>query len=295
MTTTTGGGTRSGNAVEGTYLVLRERIVNGIYGPGTALSQVALAAELAVSRTPLREALRRLEAENLVLGQANRRVVVAPLELGDVEDSYAIRLLVEPALLSAVLDRVTAADIDAMAAALEQMRRHRNSPRDFQRAHRDYHRVMLGRCPAATGELIDSHLARINRHQRLYFSHPVVVEDVTGTDQLFLDAVTARDAELVCHVLRFHLIDTALGLIMAIDRGHEFRSLPVAVTAEVGRLDDLDRLRSGGRARIVHAGAAGSDLPILRTTNLTSAHWHTAERRPPAGRETTTQKADIRR
>ncbi|WP_040835959.1 GntR family transcriptional regulator [Nocardia brevicatena] len=271
MTTAIGGGTRRGNAVEDTYLVLRERIVDGTYRPGTALSQVQLAAELAVSRTPLREALRRLEAEDLVVGQANRGVVVAPLELGDVEDSYAIRLLVEPALLSAVLDRVTAGDIDAMAAALGRMRRHRNSPRDFQRAHWEYHRVMLGRCPAATGELIESQLTKIDRHQRLYFSHPVVVEDVTGTDQLFLDAVVARDAESVRHILGFHLLDTALGLIMAVDRDHEFRSLPVAVAAGAARLDDLDRLRAGGRARIAHIGCARTDLPILRTANLTSA------------------------
>ncbi len=75
-----------GNAVERTYDVLRERILAGVYRPGVSLSQVRLAEELVVSRTPLREALRRLEAENLVVNHANRGVMVAPIYLGDVED-----------------------------------------------------------------------------------------------------------------------------------------------------------------------------------------------------------------
>ncbi|WP_138846134.1 GntR family transcriptional regulator [Rhodococcus pyridinivorans] len=117
-----------GNTVERTYDALRERILAGVYRPGVSLSQVRLAEELVVSRTPLREALRRLEAENLVVNHANRGVMVAPIHLGDVEDSYAVRLLVEPALVTGVLDEVTESDVAAMAVSCPRWRT-RRSPR----------------------------------------------------------------------------------------------------------------------------------------------------------------------
>ncbi|TSD40261.1 GntR family transcriptional regulator [Rhodococcus sp. KBS0724] len=264
-------GIRRGNAVDDTYATIRDRIIAGVYRPGLGLSQVQLAAELEVSRTPLREAFRRLEAENLVINQANRGVVVAPLELSDVEDSYAVRLLVEPALISAILGEVTASDIDAMSVALSNMRRPGISPREFQLSHWEYHRVLLGRCPAGMREMIESHLTRIDRHQRLYFSHPAAVEDVTTTDGMFLEAVREHDGGLARYLLEFHLLDTALGLIMSGDPGHVFGSLPVALAGMAIRLNSVERLRGGGFAEITWDRGHAETMPALRTTNLASS------------------------
>lgn len=87
---------RPGTVVDDLVENLRERIVTGALAPGVRLSQQQLAEDLQVSRTPLREALQRLATEGLVIGQANRGMVVAPVPLSDVEDAYALRLLVEP-------------------------------------------------------------------------------------------------------------------------------------------------------------------------------------------------------
>lgn len=264
-------GVRRGNAVDDTYATIRNRIIAGVYRPGLSLSQVQLAAELEVSRTPLREAFRRLEAENLVVSQANRGVIVAPLELSDVEDSYAVRLLVEPALISAILREVTDSDIDAMSVALSNMRRPDIAPREFQLAHWEYHRVLLGRCPAGMRAMIESHLTRIDRHQRLYFSHPAAVEDVTTTDGMFLEAVRDHDGDLARYLLEFHLLDTALGLIMSGDPGHVFGSLPVALAGMAIRLHDVESLRGGGVAEITWDRGHTTAMPKLRTTNLVSS------------------------
>src|SRR5881275_3161901 len=76
--------------VEQVYRRVREAIE-----AGAAMSQVALADELGVSCTPLREALRMLQSEGLVDAQANRRVTVKPISATDVEELVVMRVALE--------------------------------------------------------------------------------------------------------------------------------------------------------------------------------------------------------
>lgn len=257
-----------GSAVEVAYQALRERIVSGSYQPGHAFSQVQLARELDLSRTPLREALQRLEAEGLVVSQANRGVVVAPIDLFDLEASYALRLMVEPAVVAAVVDRVDSADVGEMREALAAMRASDQSSREFQLAHWDFHRVILRRCPTGFQTMIEFQLTQIDRHQRLYFSRAVAVSDMTATDAKFLDAVEAGDADAARDILTFHLLDTALGVIATQDPGHRFCTLPIAVRGQAIGLEGLDELGEGQRAQISWCGSPADVVRELQTTHL---------------------------
>ncbi|MFW0784882.1 GntR family transcriptional regulator [Gordonia sp. CPCC 206044] len=263
---------RRGNAVEDTYRTLRERIISGQYRPGVSLSQVRLADEFAVSRTPLREALRRLEAENLVISQANRGVIVAPIGLEDVEGSYAIRLLVEPALLSAIVPEVSDDDLADMADALDRMQRTTVSPTDFQVAHWEFHRVMLARFPLGVRTMIEEHLTVIDRHQRLYFQRPAVVDDLTGVDEQLLDAIRAHEPRRARGLLEFHLLDTALGVITAVETAHEFSALPIALAGIGIETGDFGRLDDGLPVPVAwtHESGSGGGPGPLHTSNLYS-------------------------
>src|SRR5262245_8128035 len=75
---------------------LRTRILAGRYAPGAPLRQDAVAAELGVSRIPLREALNHLEAEGLVLGMAHRGFVVRGMSRQEADEVFALRLQLEP-------------------------------------------------------------------------------------------------------------------------------------------------------------------------------------------------------
>src|SRR6516164_2816173 len=75
---------------EDVHALLRERIVSGGLMPGNRLQDVQLAAELGVSRTPVREALLRLEGEGLVESDPNRGFFVAPLSRKEVLEIYPI-------------------------------------------------------------------------------------------------------------------------------------------------------------------------------------------------------------
>ncbi len=101
---------------DGAYLELRNQILLGTLEPGSRVDYVQLSAALAVSITPLREALRRLEADHLVIRSAHRDVVIAPLTREEASELVAVRRELD--LLAA---RLAAAQIttDELARARE--------------------------------------------------------------------------------------------------------------------------------------------------------------------------------
>src|SRR5580693_6033969 len=76
---------------DGAYLEMRNQILCGILQPGSRVDYVQLSASLGVSITPLREALRRLEADHLVIRNAHRDVVVAPLTREEATELVTVR------------------------------------------------------------------------------------------------------------------------------------------------------------------------------------------------------------
>ncbi len=104
---------------------LREAILTGRYAPGARLVQDDLAAAFGVSRIPLREALRRLEGEGLVVISPNRGAIVRPLAPKDVVDLYDLRLALESLAIRRAAERF--ADLRAIdeGAARAGAPRHR--------------------------------------------------------------------------------------------------------------------------------------------------------------------------
>ncbi|GAB7002586.1 GntR family transcriptional regulator [Nocardioides sp. AN3] len=260
---------RPGNVVDGVVETLRERIVSGQIPPGVRISQQQLAEELQVSRTPLREAMQRLATEGLLVGEANRGMVVAPVQLSDVEDAYALRLLVEPPTVAAITDSVTADDLDAMAEALADMEEPTIGTKAFQDAHFRYHAVLLDRYPPYADELIHQLHRTIYRQQRLYFSRPPAVADFLWLDRAFLEALQARKGELARHILEFHLLDAALGLVLDIDPDFAFESLAVTLRGLGIAVPDLGRTPVRLPLSLTWTREVSEDLPaLLKTSNL---------------------------
>src|SRR6266852_9187131 len=95
-----------------TTRALREKILSGEIGDGEQLRQDALAAEYGVSRIPLREALRQLEAEGLVSFYPHRGAVVSTLSLAEIEELFEIRALIEPDMLRRAIPKLSEEDLD---------------------------------------------------------------------------------------------------------------------------------------------------------------------------------------
>lgn len=102
-------------AAERAAAILRERILDGHLPPGSPLRDVALAAELGMSRNSLREGLRLLSAEGLVVHQKHKGAMVRTLSTVDIRDIYRVRRALE---LGAIEESATADP--SMLRALEQ-------------------------------------------------------------------------------------------------------------------------------------------------------------------------------
>ena len=157
-------------AIPHVHAYLRECILDGTLTPGTKLSQVSLAAQLGISRTPLREVLRMLQEEGLVEIEPNQRTRVAGLDPQELDDVYASRILLETLALSMTIGHFGAKERAEAKRMLTAMRRAAKTG-DFDEwfaAHTDYHRV----CTAAAGEAMQRQLRafadRTTRYIRIY-------------------------------------------------------------------------------------------------------------------------------
>ena len=110
-------------AVERAYRTIRDGIVSGAYRPGAHLTAQGLAAASGISRTPVREAMRRLHAEGLISFIPNRGAFVTHLDERDIFKIYDLRVVLEGYAAEAAAREGTPAQIDALAALAEEMAR----------------------------------------------------------------------------------------------------------------------------------------------------------------------------
>ena len=100
------------------YERIRGLVLSGELAPGTRLGQVELAERLGISRTPVREALRRLGGEGLVEGHSHRGFRVADLGLDAVLRRLEVRAILEPGIAALAAERRTGRDLDLMREAI---------------------------------------------------------------------------------------------------------------------------------------------------------------------------------
>src|SRR6476661_6042561 len=102
---------------------LRRRIVSGEYEGGEQIRQETVAAELGVSRIPIREALLQLESEGLIVIHTHKGAVVASLTTDDAVDLFEARLTLEPPMLKKAVVAATPIDVTRIGACLAEYER----------------------------------------------------------------------------------------------------------------------------------------------------------------------------
>ena len=123
------------------YDEIRSLIVSGAVGPGSRLGQAEFADQLGISRTSVREALRRLAGDGLVEFEVNRGFFVLDIGLDSVLQRLEARLVLEPAIARLAAKRRVDADLEAMRATIEAEEAARSSD-DAHDASRAFHMAM---------------------------------------------------------------------------------------------------------------------------------------------------------
>jgi DNA-binding GntR family transcriptional regulator len=184
------------------YVELRGRILDGRLAPSLPLNQEQLAAELGISTTPLREALRRLESEGFVLMPAHRDVIVKPLDLTELQVLYDVRGELDAFAAALAAANYDNEDAERMKATCADLRAGSDDPillnRSFHRA------VYVASHNNVLIEILDTLWDRSDRYRRFtvgFASDPVVIEE----HETLLQTILRRDAEGARMLMHSHI------------------------------------------------------------------------------------------
>jgi DNA-binding GntR family transcriptional regulator len=190
--------------------VIRERIVEGKLPVMEPVRQDALAAELGVSKIPLREALARLEHEGLLTSQANRGWFVRPMSSDQAEEIYLLRLATEPAAAAYACTKADDADRQAAIKAFEVLdAAAKENLSDVAVRNREYHvslvrpgkrlltTQLVERLEVLAERYVIAHLEPAGRGDRAHMEH-----------RDLLDAWLAGEADKVQSLLTQHIAST---------------------------------------------------------------------------------------
>lgn len=128
------------------YAALRQAIITNLLPQSTRLSGVSLAAVLGVSRTPVRDALRRLENERLVEMTAGSGFIVVPLSIEDIDEIYMLRVALEGCAASLAARHRTQADLSLLEAVHQAFTEavERGDPEAIAHLNSRFHDAMIG-------------------------------------------------------------------------------------------------------------------------------------------------------
>lgn len=208
------------------YSQLRDSIINGKLADGTELNQVELAEQFGVSRVPVREALRRLQAEDLVVANPYQRHVVRTLSPEDVVEMIELREELEVFALRRAVRRMRAGEVDPAAAAQAALARQSVKLRGEQwlAADHEFHR-QFHTSPVVAG-LIDDLRQRVHRYFQVVVADSTRRSQVINEHQALLDAVKAGDEERAVALLRAHVGHTRELLERYLARGDTAEPAP---------------------------------------------------------------------
>lgn len=214
----------SGRNTEHVHFQVRRAILWGELEAGTAISQVQLAKRLNVSRTPLREALRLLEREGLVIAEPNHRVKVSDVSVVDLEHLYAIRISLETLAIKATVPLLTKRDFEELAYIHELMER-LACAEDFEKwelNNRAFHEKLTKCGGTRLVRMIAQLSDHAGRYRRLYQAEmPRAFSLGLQEHAEILEACVERDSTLAAQRLASHYAKVTLNLISTLEPEHD--------------------------------------------------------------------------
>lgn len=227
----------NGQGTEDVYERVRAAILDGELAAGAVMSQVALAEELGISRTPLREALRMLQSEGLVEGEPNRRVRVAPMTARDLEELCVMRVTLEAEAIRLSVEKMTSEDIARLEAHMAMMA-HFAEQRDYRRwnvPHERFHRALTEHAGERVNAILRQMFDHAERYRRLHIGQGPSAW-ATPQHRDILDACKAGDRDRAGALLAGHLARTGLEVSELLDPGYAPELLRTAVVDAGGEV-----------------------------------------------------------
>jgi DNA-binding GntR family transcriptional regulator len=202
---------------ERAYKKVSRLIIEGSLKPGVRLVEAQLAERIGMSRTPLREALFRLERDGLVRTELRRGFTVSELSATEARELYSIVAALESLALRQSL--MVGPLVSKLREANKRLLSSKGKARDAVAADRCFHECLLKQCEnRRLIDLISSLHRHIDRYEHLYMSDEALIEKSVGQHNAIIEALAGNDLDSACANLTENYEFSARALAVKIGR-----------------------------------------------------------------------------
>ncbi|MFF3567484.1 GntR family transcriptional regulator [Nocardia jiangxiensis] len=203
---------------------LREQIIAGELEPGARIRQDEYAEAFGVSRTPLREAFRLLDAEGWITTRPRSGVEVSRFSPAEVQDIITMRLLLEPLAIRVSAVTHTSEESAALRTLHERWQadrsRWQSQTEEYNAVNQEFHFALYGLKPGADPDPVYAGLRgyweRYTRYRRVYWHSADSMSRSSDEHAALLDAWLARDADRAEVVLAQHILHAGRSLVRSL-------------------------------------------------------------------------------
>lgn len=200
---------------------LREAIRDGILEPGERLMEIQIAEELGVSRTPVREAIRKLELEGYVIMLPRRGTYVANLSIKDINEVYEIRASIDALAAGLAAERITDDELEQMERMLVA------TVEAFDKGDMDrvveydtkFHDILY--CASRNARLvgiINNLREQLTRFRSISMAYPGRMKKTMEEHGRMVEAIAQRDVELAQQLARQHMENSEQALLLDLQK-----------------------------------------------------------------------------
>lgn len=190
---------------------IRQDIIRGKYSQGEELKELVIAAEMEVSRTPVREALRQLEREELVTIIPNKGTYVVGITTQDMKDIYEIRYSLEGLCARRAADIASPEQLEALEEILYLTEYHIKKGHDKQIVELGgkFHEILYeAGASRMLMRILQNYYLYLEQVRRVLFAIPGNIGQAIQEHRQILEAVKERDKDKAEHAVNLHISNT---------------------------------------------------------------------------------------
>lgn len=204
------------------FEALREAIINARLKPGERLMEIQLADELGVSRTPVREAIRKLELEGFVVMIPRKGAYVADISLKEIADVFEIRSALEGLAAELAAERATEDEIEQMERFLVELADmiERKALDGIVETDTRFHEALYASSRnERLSQILNLLREQIQRFRTRTMTHPARMRVALEEHRGMVEALAARDGELARRLAQEHIqsAENSLMTLLALD------------------------------------------------------------------------------
>lgn len=196
---------------------LREAIINGVLKPGERLMEIQLAEELGVSRTPVREAIRKLELEGFVIMIPRRGTYVADLSIKDINEVFEVRTALDVLAAGLAAERITDEELEQMERLLVHIGEYieKEDMDKIVEADSQFHDILYRASRNdRLVQIINNLREQLTRFRSISMSYPGRLKNTLEEHSRLVEALAMRDVKLAEKLSTEHMENSEQTLLL---------------------------------------------------------------------------------